>query len=441
MGILMLINLIAVRFVRSGLGIESYGIFNAIAGVVQLLSCLSVVLSTASQRFLSISMGENDIVKQKEVFSTSIRISLYFASIVIFLFETIGLWFVITQMNYPTSSFNTVMWIYQFAIVTLINTIIQVPYLAAVIAHEQIHIFAIASLTEAFLKLAVAILLPLFTSNPLMIYAGLLLAISLITTSIYIGYCHTHYQECKSFVRTNQYIRPMLSFSTWTLFGSLAGSALIQGNMLLLNVYSGPISNAAFAISIQIYFAIFQLGNNIFVAIRSRMIQSYANGMYDYLNHLFIFSQKALLWLLVIIVIPLYYWMPEILHLWLGNVDEETILFSRWMMLSAGVISLGTPITIILQATGHVKQYHLLIEPIILLSIPFNWLALRVGYPSVYICYTILLFSIVAHFARLERLKRYYPYISYTELVKVLFLPIGYDKKEREFIKFVIHRK
>lgn len=409
---LMIINLVTVRFVRSGLGVESYGLLNAVVGVVHLLTCLGVVLSAASQRFLSMAMGENNTKKMTEVFTSSLQISFIFSMIVVVAFETIGLWFIITQMNYPASEFHSVIWIYQLAIITLVNTIIQMPFMAAIIAHEQIHVFAAATILEAVIKLFIAFALPLITSYQLIVYVGLLLTASLLTTVIYVWYCYKHYDECKTWLPNREHIRPMLSFSAWTLFGSLAGSALIQGNMLLLNIYSGTASNAAFAVAIQIYFAIIQLGSTILVAVRSRMIQSYANKQFDYLNRLFHFSELALLGLLIVICTPLIYWMPDILHMWLGNVNEETIDFSRWMVLSAGVITLGAPITIILQATGHVKQYHLLIEPIILLSLPVSWLLLKAGYPTTYTCYAILLFSVIAHILRYERLIRYYPNIS-----------------------------
>ena len=435
MGLLMLINLVAVRFVRSGLGVESFGILNAVTGVVHLLTFLGVVLSAATQRFLSIALGENDKIKQNEIFSTSLRISIYFIAFIIVIFESIGLWFVIQHMNYPASEFNSVMWIYQFSIFTFANTIIQVPYLAAIIAHEDIHIFAISTLSEAILKLIVALAIPYFAPNRLIIYVGLLLLISLIPTLIYVIYTNKHYEECRSYTRTNQYLRSMLSFSAWTMIGALAGSALIQGNTLLINVYNGPISNAAFAIAIQIFVAVSQLGSNVFVAVRSRMIQSYANKEYDYLNQLFIMSEKALIWLLPIVCIPLFIWMPDILQLWLGNSDYETINCSRGMLLSACVLILSNPITIIIQATGNVKQYHLLIEPIILLSIPASWLLLRAGFSSVYTCYAIFAFCLIAHFVRLERLKRYYPFVSYLTMLKQIVLPIGYSKEERQFIK------
>lgn len=440
MSILMLINLVAVRFVRSGLGIESYGLLNAIIGLVHLLSSLGVVLSASSQRFLSIALGERDIQKMEEFFSTSLQIGLYFILIVILSLETIGLWFVITRMNYPASEFRTVMWIYQFSIITLAITLLQVPFIASIIAHEHIHTFALVSLSEAILKLLIALALPYITTNKLIIYVGLLMFISLISTSIYIAYCHNHFDECQHFIQTNKHIRSMLSFTTWTLFGSIAGSALIQGNMLLLNIFYGPISNAAFSIAIHIYSAITLLGNNIFVAIRSRMIQSYANKQYDYLNNLFIFSEKALMWMLIVICIPIYCLMPEILRIWLGDTDIETINCSRGMLLAASILVLNNPITIIMQATGHIKPYHLLIEPIILLSLPASYIMLKHGYPSYYTCYSIILFCTIAHFVRLERLKRFYPSISYSNMLKQLFIPIGFSKVERNFIASFFHR-
>lgn len=440
MGILMLINLIAVRFVRSGLGVESYGILNAVFGVTQLLICLGSVLSAATQRYLSMALGESDGAKLASSFSSALRISLLFAAIVVFLFETVGLWFVVNRMVYPPSESNSVFWIYQIAILILANILFQVPFLAATIAHEKINVFAIVTLLEALLKFAAALLIPYFRSNPLVTYSVLLLCFSLVSTAIYVWYCVRHFAECRFDLRSGNLMGSMLSFSAWTLFGNLAGSAILQGNMLVLNVCKGPISNAAFSVALQIYFAFTQLGNNVVTAIRPRMFQSYAVSDYDYLNQLFVIAEKIILWLVFIMGIPLYIWMPDILTLWLGEVDQETIVFSRWMMFVSGIIILGSPITIILQATGRVREYHLLIEPVILLCLPINYMLLSLGYPSVFACYSILCFCLIGHMLRLERLKRYYPEISLVAMGKTMLLPLGYSKVERQFLTSMFNR-
>lgn len=440
MGILMLINLVAVRFVRSGLGVESYGILNAVFGVVQLLMCLGTVLSASTQRFLSIAMGEQDKDKLTDTFASSMRISMILVGVVIVIFETIGLWFVVSKMNYPSSESYTIRWIYQFAIIILVNILLQAPFLAATIAHEKINVFAFVTLLEAGLKFVAALLIPFFRGNPLMTYAALLLCFSVLSTLIYAVYCFRNFDECRFVTGKGNLTSSMLSFSTWTLFGYLAGSAMLQGNMLILNVLKGTVTNAAFAVALQIYFAFTQLGNNIVVAVRPRMFQSYASLQYDYLNQLLIFSQKILFWLLLICSVPLFYWMPDLLELWLGNVDEETINFSRWMMIASCIIVLGSPITIILQAAGRVKEYHLLIEPVMLLCLPVNYYLLQNGYSSLMVCYTIICFSIIAHVLRFERLKRYYPQVSLLAMCKSMLLPLGCSCEERTFMKSLINR-
>ncbi len=406
----MVINLIAVRFLRSdsGLGVEGYGVYNAVNGVINLIVCLNTVLATASQRFFSVKMGENDEVGLGNIFQISVRISWLLAAVAVVLFETVGLWFVIDKMNYPMEWFIEVMVVYQAAIVAFVALLIQVPYLAAVMAHEKMGVFAIVTLIGAVLNLVLAFILRYIPSHHLMVYGIGWMGTAILTTVLFIIYAKRHFAETQRTPITDKSeYKTLLSFTGWIMFGSLAGAAMIQGNTLLINTYVGPIANAAFAVAVQVYFAVSQLGNNVFVAVRPQMVMSYAQSNYRETKRLFWLSSAIVIVLLALVAIPVAIWMPQILTLWLGEVDVLTIALSRWMLLFAVILSLSVPITTILEAAGKVKEYHLPVESSILLSVPISWVLLAHGASVLSVAYSLVGGVALAHIVRLIVMRKY----------------------------------
>lgn len=410
MALIMFINLITVRFLRSetGLGVEGYGVYNAINGVINLIACLNTVLATASQRFFSVRMGKNDEAGLKNIFRISVRISWLMAAVAVVLFETVGLWFVINKMNYPAEWFPEVMVIYQTAIVGFVALLVQVPYLAAVMAHEKMNVFAIVTFIGATLNLVLAFALRYIPAYHLMVYGIGWMGTAILTTVLFAFYAKRHFAETQRTTITDKSeYKSLLSFTGWTMFGSLAGAVMIQGNTLLINTYVGPIANAAFAVAVQIYFAVSQLGNNVFVAVRPQMMMSYAQANYGETRRLFWLSTIVVLTLLTLVALPVAIWMPQILTLWLGEVDVLTIALSRWMLLFAVIMSLSVPITTILEAAGKVKEYHLPVELSILLSVPVSWILLANGASVMVVAYALTGGVTLAHIVRLMVMKKY----------------------------------
>lgn len=410
MALIMFINLITVRFLRSetGLGVEGYGVYNAINGVVNLVVCLNAVLAAASQRFFSVKIGEGDEVGLRNIFQISVRISWLMAAVAVVLFETVGLWFVINKMNYPAEWFPEVMVIYQTAIVGFVALLVQVPYLAAVMAHEKMNVFAIVTFIGATLNLVLAFALRYIPAYHLMVYGIGWMGTAVLSTVLFILYAKRHFVEAKKTPITNKSeYRSLLSFTGWTMFGSLAGAVMIQGNTLLINTYVGPIANAAFAVAVQIYYSVSQLGNNVFVAVRPQMMMSYAQANYGETKRLFWLSTIVVLALLTLVALPVAIWMPQILTLWLGEVDVLTIALSRWMLLFAVIMSLSVPITTILEAAGKVKEYHLPVELSILLSVPISWILLANGASVMVVAYALTGGVTLAHIVRLIVMKKY----------------------------------
>lgn len=422
--LLTLVNLYVVRLVMKGLGEEDYGIFNTVASVVTVSVCISSVLELSMQRFYAIAMGEQDKLKLNAIFSSSVNIVLVLSLLILILFETAGLWFLHTQLVIPASRMAAAAGVYQFALITFLCTILQIPFTAAIFAHEEMGIYALVSTADCLLRLSVALLIGHFSVDPLLLYSGGLMLTAMFIFMTYAAISRHRYAEC-------HYQRPhdstlyksILFFSSWTLYGSLANVGIVQGSTILLNIFFGPVIIAAFAVSQQISNAFNTLSNSIVLSIRPAMMKAYAEKNFHYLNQLFSVSNKFLLYILLAIGLPLIAEMDTVLTFWLGDVSPNMILFARLIIVNVICLTLHHPITIIMQASGRVQQYHSSVESITLFCLPLTWLFFLIGCPPFFVYIAMLTVYIMAHVVRLYCLRRYYPEFSLSNYLWAFICP------------------
>lgn len=424
MMIVMFINLFAVRVVFNALGEEDYGIYNVIAGVITMLSGVSTVLASATQRFYSYSMGDEKAGSLKEIFSSSVNIYLFFSVGVLVVGETLGLWFVNAKLVIPDERLLAANLIYQFSILSFVCSMMQSPFFSAVIAHEDMGIFALASLGECLLKFGSAWLITVVAMDRLETYGFLILLVHAVSFLFYcvIGrrrYAECHYQR----VRDKHLYKDILSYSGWNLFGSLAAVGMNQVNTILVNVFFGPLANAARAIALQINGALSSFSGSFIMAIRPPMIKAYAEHNYGYLNKLFTFSNKFVYYCLVIVALPLLFEMEMILNLWLKTASSQTILFSQLIVVYALILALNNPISIIMQAMGKVKEYYVPVESVTLLCPVITWVLYKIGLPAESTFWAMIGTVLLSHFIRIWCLKRYYCGFSLKEYLFSFLMP------------------
>ena len=440
MMVVMIINLYTVRLVLNALGVVNYGIYDVVAGVIYMLSSVSSVLSTATLRYYSYSIGGKKNERFQNVFSTSINLYVLLAILVLVLGETVGLWFINTHLVIPDERMNAANWIYQFSIFSFISTIIQIPYSAAIIAHEDMGIFAIISTAESLLKLILALLIFVIPIDRLIFYGGALFLVSTLTLISYIIVGYSRYAECRYQWPTEKSLfKELISFSGWSLFGSVAGVGMVQVNTILVNIFFGPLVNSARAISFQISSAISSFTGSFLMAIRPPMIKSYSEESYLYLNKLFNLSNKFIYYCLLMVFLPLMFEMDTILFLWLKSTDPQTVLFSRLILVYALIMSLNNPISIIIQATGHVREYHVPVETFTLLCVPATYILFKMGYPAYSTYIVMIVASIASHIVRLICLKKYYKPFSHSEYIKSFLLPAFVITIIATLFVFLIH--
>ena len=422
--LIMLVSLYTVRVVLNTLGAEDYGIYNVVAGVVTMFSFLSGAMATASQRYFAFEMGKGNEEGLQKIFSVTMIIYVLLALIIMLLAETVGLWFVNTKLVIPTERMVAARWIYRFAILSFMVTLLTTPYMASIIAHENMNVYAYVSIVEVALKLGVVFLLQVLPYDKLIVYGGLLLFVACINTGLYRGYCKKHYLECRfRLVWDKVLFKEMVSYSGWNLFGASVGIVKNQIINILLNLFFGPLVNAARAVSAQVNSAIVSFSQNFSTAMRPQIIKSYAAENYEETMQLVFRGCKGTFFLMYLFALPLMIEMPYVLKLWLKEPPELSVLFTRLALLDALIDSISYPIMTLAQATGKIKLYQGVVGGVLLLNLPVSYCALRLGAPAYSVMIVAAGITLLAFIIRLYIVRRL-TRISLVQFVTKTALPV-----------------
>lgn len=402
----MLISLYTVRVVLKTLGVVDYGIYNVIGGVVAMFSFLSRTMSSASQRFFAFEIGNKNIAQLKKTFSLTITIYLGISLLVFILAETVGLWFLNAKMNIPIERMGAANWIYQFSIFSFIMTIMTIPYNASIIAHENMKVFAYVSVFEVFMKLAIVYFLLLFPIDKLKLYSVLMFITTTMVTMVYRTICYRKYEECRyKFIWDRDLFQKLMSFSGWNLFGTTASILNNSGINILLNIFFGPVVNAARAVAFQVNSTINQFVTNFITAVNPQITKYYANNEKESMIKLVFQSSKLAYFLLFILSMPVLLETHFILMLWLKQIPENTILFVRLVIITAMIDSISYPLMTSAQATGKIRRYQTIVGTVLLLNLPISYFFLHYGAPPESTMYISMAISMICLFLRVWILK------------------------------------
>lgn len=420
----MVVSLYTSRIILNELGVEDFGIYNLVAGVVILFSFLSNAMITATQRYLSIAIGKKDEKYIQAVFSTSL-LSHFFLIFFIFLAaETIGLWLINAKLEIPADRMSATNFVYQLAILTTCVNIIRIPYNASIIANERMSFFAYVSIVETFLKLAVVWALAITPGDKLVIYSFLLLLVAIVIDIAYWYYCQRFLLANKFYLKTNKKLFVELtSFSVWNLFGGLADIGYKQGTNIILNLFWGVSINAVLGITNQIRNALVPFIGNLQLAVNPQMVKSYALGDYEYFKILVYRISKYSYFLMLIIVFPIIFNIDLILELWLKNPPEHTAIFAILTSVYCLVDSLTGPLWAAMQAGGKIKRFQIVTGICLLLNLPVSYLFLMYGYaPSVVLIIQIVITGFTVGVRVL--FVKYYLQFSIRNYVREVIFPI-----------------
>lgn len=408
--VILLVSLYTSRIVLNVLGIDDYGIYNVVGGIVLMFQFLNVGMIDVSQRFLTYELGKNDGQQLQKVFSTSLIIHLIIIFFLLILAETVGLWFLNHKMNIPTSRIIAANWVFQFSILTFIIKIFSVPYNASIVAHEHMKVYAYVSILEVILQLAIVFLLKGSASDKLILYAILMSFVTLLVSITYTLYCKKYFKECK--FRNDidkQLLHKMLSFAGWSFLGNIGYSLKMQGINILINLFFGPAVNAARGVAYQVNAGIYNFVSNFQIAMKPQITKRYAMGDTNSMMVLVHNSSRYSFFLLLYLTLPVLIKTPYILHLWLGIVPEYTVMFLRLVLIVTLINSITGPVATAIQAKGKIKLFQTIILVITLLDIPISYIVLKSGYPPYTVMYISILTELIALIARIWILNALIP--------------------------------
>lgn len=398
MALMMCINLYTSRVVLQVLGVEDYGIFYVVWGLAYILNFINSSMTASTQRFLTFELGTGNKQRLHEVFITSVHIHFIISLFLILLSETGGVWFLTEKMVIPDERKTAAMWCFQLSIITAVAEVMSCPYQSVIIARERMSAFAYISILDAFLKLAIVGMLLLTGYDRLIVYALLYTCEKLLVRLVYNLYCTRHFEESRyKWFYEKDLFRKMSSFAGWSMLGNLAYVLYTQGLNILLNVFFGPIANAAQAAASQAKNAVNQFSRNFQVAINPQITKSYASGQLEEM-HLLVFRGSRLTFcLLLMLCLPLAVETPMILNLWLKEVPEGTVGFLRLLLVILIVEQMPSPLGTAIAATGNIKKNQIISNGIKIFIVPVAYIVLTMGGAPWTVFVVYLLLSILAY--------------------------------------------
>ncbi|MCQ2960128.1 MAG: lipopolysaccharide biosynthesis protein [Bacteroidales bacterium] len=424
---MMLINLYASRVVLELLGIEDYGIYNVVGGVVTVFTFVSNAMMAATQRYLNVYIEQDDFDKTCEVFSSCVLIHFVVALLVVVLAEVFGLWFMNHKMTISVERMDAAFGTFQCAVITTAIIVFSLPYKAMIVAFEKMSAFAYVSILEAILKLAILYVVAVVIFDRLIMYSILYAIITGLITLSYIFYCRVYFKESKLRFKGLQMslIKELVAFSGWNFLGNTASVCLTQGTNLLLNVFFCPAVNAAKGIAIQVQHSVDQFCTNFQMAQNPQIVKLYASNELSEMHGLVFRASRLSFYLVLIFAVPIIMRADSILTIWLGNPPEYTSVFVKYTMGFILVQSLANPLLTSSLATGDVKKIMLIIATLFCCIIPIGYVALSMGASPVAIFQIQLGLYVVAHVLRILIVSEQI-HFSKMRYLKQVLLPVFY---------------
>lgn len=421
--LMMVVSLYTSRIILKYLGVEDYGIYNAVGGVVGMFGIISSSLSTAISRNLTYELGTGKLDKLKKMFSMSINIQILIITIILLLGETVALWFLNAKMVIPEERLTAANWVLHFSLLTFAINLISVPYNACLIAHERMSVFTYIGILEVVIKLAIVYLLTISPIDTLVFYSALLFGTAMLMQLIYYVYCRRYFIECEyKFIKDKAAFSELLNFATWNFIGSTSSILRSQGVNILLNLSFGPVVNAARAISMQVNNAINAFVNNFMTALTPQITKAYAQKNNEYLLNCIYKGSKFSYFLLYFLSLPVFVETEFILKIWLVEVPETTVWFVRYILLFSLSDTYSRTLINANNATGDIKIYQIVIGSLNLTVLPIVYLLLKIGGSAESTVLVSVIVSLVGIFPRLYFNMKHIP-VTYYEFVMKVIVP------------------
>lgn len=402
MGVMMIISFFTARITLEALGVVDYGINNVVGGLVSMFSLISNSLSSSVSRFITFGLGKGDKKELNTVFSTSVNIHIILAVIVVIAIETIGIWFLNNKMVIPAERLTAAHWVLQCSTFMFALGLLSTPYNAAIIAHERMDVYAYFTLFDAFSRLAIVFSIKYYGGDKLILLAIISLIPSLIKQFYYWYFSKRNFEECTYHaVWDKKIFKEMFGFAGWNFIGCTAGLTKDQGVNIVINMFTGPAVNAARGIAMQINGIIGQFIGNFQVAINPQIIKEFAAGNISRMHSLVFKSTRFSYYLFLFLSIPVILEIETILYVWLGQVPEHTVLFTRLVIILSLAEIISNALIRSQEATGKIRNYQIVVGGTLFLNFPVSYILLSFGFfPEI----TIIVAIVISQICMFERL-------------------------------------
>lgn len=422
----MIVGLYTSRVVLNVLGVEDFGTYGVVGGIVAMMGFLNASMSGATSRFLTFELGRGDQKRLADTFSSALIAHMMIALFVLVMAETVGLWFLTHKLVIPAGRMPAAHWVYQMSILSAMISITQVPYNATIIAHEKMDVYAYVEILNVTLKLLIVYLLTIGNFDKLILYAALVLAVSIVIRMIYRVYCLRHFAESHfHWIWDKSILKPLLNFSGWDLYGNMAFTVRTHGANFILNSFYGVVLNAASGIAATVQGVVLGFSSNVVLAFKPQIIKCYSVGEFDQMNEKLQYAVKVSLALLALVTVPVFVKCAYILKLWLKVVPEGTVVMTHFTLLINLAACLSSIILIGIHATGKMITTGAIGGTMYLLSLPVMYVMLRAGltYSDCYLMFLIMTCLFVVINAVILHVQM--PEFALMRFVKTAILPVS----------------
>ncbi|MDE5652134.1 MAG: lipopolysaccharide biosynthesis protein [Muribaculaceae bacterium] len=407
MVVTIIVNLIAVRMLWRALGVDDYGIYSLVGGLVWLFTFLSATMVSATQRYMSYELGRGDMEMLRKVFSISMKVHYGLALLLIVLAEAVGIWLINCRLNIPADRLVAANWVYQCSLGAFVMTLLSVPYNASLVAHEKMNVYGYLGILEVVLKLVIIFITDWIPFDRLITYSVLLFTVTLLMRVISALYCKRHFEECSVGRYSDKALRnELIGFGKWTMLGVLGFSFRDYGMGILLNLFFNVAVNAARGMAYQVGNVISGFASNFTMAMNPQITKRYAMGEIGEMMKLVFAGSKYALLLMGMVVVPLTVEMELVLRLWLGDIAPYVVGFTRLALLLALVECVTSPVVTAIQATGNIRLFQILISILMLSTFPLAWVWLKCGGSPYTVYYVSIGCSVIGIWMRIWLLRR-----------------------------------
>lgn len=425
MFVTMAISFYISRIVLEALGVSDYGIYNVVGGTIVLIDVLVAALGGATGRFLTFALGKNDPDNLKKTFSTAAWVHIGLAGVFVLVAETVGLWFINTQLVIPEGRMVAANWVYQAAVINFAMAITQIPYSASVTSHERMSAFAYISIINALCKLGIAAIVLYYAGDRLILYSILLMVMAISFRVYYRYYCIKHFEECHITRRFDKKLfKEMVSFSSWSMLGSITLTLKNQGVNILINRFFGTLLNAAAGVALQVQGVLYAFTGNIKVAFNPQIIKSYATSSFERTNELIGLGTKFTALVTTLTTIPFIFNMDFIMGLWLKEVPQGAVVICQILLFANFFNSFNTFINTAIVASGKIKHMNISLSIFYVSFLLGTYIVLKLTHSYVWAYIFGLIGSPLSTIVYIVLLKRIMPSFSARAFLKKTYLPI-----------------